>query len=246
MPIAPATTTVQRSAPVASRTDTVLTLLALATGGISPLLVVAATANSRFSLQVLFWALGVPGMAIVAVVYLYARAAGLERLQRRIAVGVAGGITLTLALDMVRVAGVHLGYLPDSITMFGNLITGAKPMADATAVSYTLGAVYHLFNGISFALVYSILFGRTRWWGPVLYAVVFVETGMMTLPPMEPQFGAFGLDKYGTIFNGYYLITLLAHLAMGLALAADIRCMARARGLLPAMLTRRPTSPPAA
>ncbi|GAA3137006.1 hypothetical protein JOF29_000034 [Kribbella aluminosa] len=245
MPTASATVTVQPSAPIATGTETTLTLLVLATGGISPLLVVAATANSSFSLQVLFWALGLPGMAIVAAVYLYARAAGLERLQNRIAVGVTGGITLTLALDLVRGAGVHLGYLPDSITMFGNLITGAQPMAGPTPASYTLGAVYHLFNGISFALVYSILFGRTRWWGPVLYAVLFVETAMMTLPPMEPQFGPFGLDKYGTIFNGYYLITLLAHLAMGLALAADIGCMARHRGLLPALLTRRPTTQPA-
>ncbi|GHE39198.1 hypothetical protein GCM10018771_19600 [Streptomyces cellulosae] len=218
-----------------------MTLLALVAGGISSLLIVTATAG-WFSMPVLFWAVGVPGMAIVAAVYLYARVTGLERLQDRIAVGVVGGIALTLALDAVRIAGVHLGYLPDSPTMFGNLITGAKPMADPTALSYTLGAVYHLFNGISFALVYSIVFGRTRWWGPVLYAVLFVETGMMTLPPMEKQFGPFGLDKYDTVFNAYYLVTLLAHLAMGLALAAVTHAMARHRGLLPELLTRRTTT----
>ncbi|MGC9544537.1 hypothetical protein [Streptomyces sp. UG1] len=148
-------------------------------------------------------------------------------------------------LDAFRIAGAHLGYLPDSTTMFGNLITGAKPMADPTTLRYTLGTIYHLFNGISFALVYSIVFGRTRWWGPVLYSVLFVETGMMVLPPMEPQFGPFGLDKYGTVFSGYYQITLLAHLAMGLALAAVIHTMARHRGLLPEILTRRTTAHPA-
>lgn len=233
-----------RSTPGATGAETALTLLALAAGGISSLLIVAATAG-WFPMPVLFWSVGVPGMAIVAAVYLYARTTGLEQLQRRITVGVVGGIALTLALDAVRIAGVHLGYLPDSVTMFGNLITGAMPMAEPTAAGYTLGAVYHLFNGISFALVYSIVFGRTRWWGPVLFSVLFVETGMMTLPPMEPAFGPFGLDKYGTVLNGYYLVTLLAHLAMGLALAAVLHTMARHRGLLPALLTRRTTAHPA-
>lgn len=105
-------------------------------------------------------------------------------------------------------------------------------MTDPTPASYTLGALYHLFNGISFALVYSILFGRTPWWGPLLYSVAFVEVGMMTLPPMAPTFGPFGLDKYDSLLNGYFLTTLLAHAAMGLALAAVIHTRARYRGLL--------------
>ncbi|MGH3679387.1 MAG: hypothetical protein ACRDT2_03765 [Natronosporangium sp.] len=168
----------------------------------------------------------------MAGILLYARSAGLDRLYRRLWLGVIGGIVLTMALDVVRTAGVHLGFLPDSITMFGNLITGNGPMADPTPPSYALGGLYHLFNGISFALVYSILFGRTRWWGPVLLSALFVETGMMILPPMEPMFGPFGLDKYATLLNGYHLTTLLAHVAMGLALAAVMHGQARDRGLL--------------
>ncbi|TWE27494.1 hypothetical protein [Prauserella muralis] len=47
-----------------------------------------------------------------------------------------------------------------------------------------------------------------------------------------PTFGPFGLDKYDSLVNGYFLTTLLAHAAMGIALAAVIHTRARNRGLL--------------
>ncbi|WP_157183179.1 hypothetical protein [Sciscionella marina] len=218
--------------------EVVLTLLALVAGGLSSLLIVAASAKVA-PMPLLFWTVDVPAMALVAGILLYARHVGMERLFHRLWLGIVGGIVLTLALDMVRTAGVHLGVLPDSITMFGNMITAAPAMAKPTAISYTLGATYHLFNGISFGLVYSILFGRTPWWGPVLFAVLFVETGMMTLPPMAAKFGPFGMAKFGTLFNGYFLDTALAHAAMGLALGVIMCNFARHRGLLSTLVTRR-------
>jgi hypothetical protein len=227
----PGRTTSQAAAQPVTSEEVVLTLVALVAGGTSSLLVVAASAGLA-PMPALFWAVGVPGMTIVAAILLYARAAGLERLYRRLLLGMVGGVLLTMALDVVRVAGVHLGYLPDSVTMFGNMITGAPAMADPTPVSYALGGAYHFFNGISFALVYSILFGRTPWWGPVLFSVAFVEVAMMTLPPMAPKFGPFGLDKFDTLWNGYFLDTLLAHAAMGLALAVIMTRFARHRGVL--------------
>lgn len=224
----------------------VLTLLALVAGGVSSLLIVAATAGLA-PMPVLFYAVDVPGMLIVAGILIYARHAGLDRLHRRLWVGVVGGVVLTMALDVVRVAGVHLGYLPDSVTMFGNLITGAAPMTHPTPGSYALGGLYHYLNGVSFALVYSIVFGRTRWWGPVAFAVLVPWVGMMLLPPMAPMFGPFGLAKFGTVVNGYALDTLLAHVAMGLALAAVVRTLAADRGLLfapAATLGLRPATTP--
>jgi hypothetical protein len=222
----------------ATTREALLTLLCLAAGGTSSLLVVAASAGIA-PMPVLFWAVGVPGMALVVAILGYARFTGLDRLFQRLWLGLVGGVLLTLALDAVRVAGVHLDYLPDSVTMFGNMITAAPAMAEPTALSYALGGAYHFFNGISFALVYSILFGRSRWWGPVLFSVLVVELGMMTLPPMAPKFGAFGVETFGTVWNGYFLDTLLAHVAMGLALGVVMHRFARYRGVLLAPLTRR-------
>ncbi|MFH9952570.1 hypothetical protein ACH4OQ_39075 [Streptomyces luteogriseus] len=211
-----------------------MTLLALAAGGLSSLLIVAATTRGGLaSMQVLFWAIGLPGMLLVFAIGGYAHFAEYPRLANRIAVGVLGGIALTAALEVVRSAGVHLGYLSDDEpTMFGAMITGADHMAAPTLASYTLGIVYHFFNGISFALVYSIVFGRTRWWGPVAFSVFVVWVGMMLLPPMAPMLGAFGTGKYASAWNPYVADTLLAHIAMGLALAAVMHGLARDRGLL--------------
>jgi hypothetical protein len=225
-----ATSTAETPEPVTG-IERALTLVTLAAGGTSSLLVVAASAG-LVPMPVLFWAVGLPGMLLVAVIGIYARITGMTRLAHRIGIGVLGGIALTMALDVFRVGGVHLGYLPDSASMFGAMITGSSPMADPTPAGYTLGALYHFFNGISFALVYSILFGRTRWWGPLLFSVGFVEVGMMILPPMAPKFGPFGLDKYASLANGYFLSTLLAHAAMGIVLGLIIQTRARHRGLL--------------
>ncbi|NMD58020.1 hypothetical protein [Tsukamurella columbiensis] len=226
------TETPRTDAPMSGR-ESVLTLLALACGGLSSLLIVAATTGSGLaSMQVLFWAVDVPAMAIVAVIGLLARRGGLDRLARRLWVGLLGGVVLTMALDVVRVAGVHLGYLPDSIAMFANLITGTNPMAHPGPGAYALGEVYHYLNGISFALVYSIAFGRTRWWGPVAFSVLVPWIGMMLLPPMAPMLGVFGTHNYASAWNPYAADTLLAHIAMGLALAAVIHGLARDRGVL--------------
>lgn len=228
-----------------SPVELVLTLVALAAGGVSSLLIVTAS-EGWFDMSVLFWAIGLPGMLVVFAIGIYAHYAGYPRLANRIAVGVVGGIALTAALEVIRSAGVHLGYLlEDEPTMFGAMITGADHMAAPTLVSYTLGIVYHFFNGISFALVYSIVFGRTRWWGPVLFSVFFVWVGMMVLPPMAKEFGPFGLDKNDSLLSGYFVTTLLAHIAMGFALAAVTMALARYRGLLPTWL-HRTTAPSSA
>ncbi|MFQ5912787.1 MAG: hypothetical protein ACE5JS_06370 [Nitrospinota bacterium] len=142
-----------------------------------------------------------------------------------------GGILLTLSLDVVRSAGVNIGYLPDSVSLFGRLIAGVGMKAKVTPAIYLGGILYHLFNGIAFGIVYSILFGRTKWWGAVLYSVFFVELGMMTLPPMAKMMGPFGIGKFGTAWNGMFITTLLAHVAMGIALGIVVQKWGQYRGL---------------
>lgn len=208
-----------------------LTLIALITGGILPLLIVFGSAR-LLPMPSLFWAVGVPAEIVLFGVLLYARSAGLERLYRRLWVGVIGGVLLTLSLDAVRAAGVNIGYLPDSVSMFGRFIFGVGMKAKVTPGIYIVGLFYHFFNGIAFGVVYSILFGKTRWWGAVLYSVFFVELGMMTLPPMAKMMGPFGVNKFGTIWNGMFMTTLLAHVAMGVALGAVIQKWGEYPGLL--------------
>lgn len=209
----------------------IMTLAALASGGISPLMIVAGSAG-LVPMPVLFWALLVPAEILFFAILVYAKVTGLQRLYRRLWVGVMGGVLLTMALDVVRTAGVHIGYLPDSVSLFGRMIAGAGMHDPVTPLIYLRGIVYHFLNGIAFGLVYSIVFGQTQWWGAVLYSVLFVETGMMTLPPMAKMMGPFGIGKFGTVWNGMFLDTLIAHAAMGIALGVVVQRWGRDRGLL--------------
>ncbi len=138
--------------------ETILTLLALAMAGVSPLLIVLGSAGV-VPMPLLFWGALVPGQVVFWTILLYARARNLDCLYRRLWIGVVAGILLTMALDVVRGAGVQIGYFSDSISLFGRLITGGGMQAPVTPVVYGLGVLYHFASGIAFGVVYSVIFG---------------------------------------------------------------------------------------
>lgn len=72
-------TTPRVDTPMTGR-ESVLTLLTLVAGGISSLLIVAATTGGTglAPMPVLFWGIDVPAAAIVAALWCYARRSGLD------------------------------------------------------------------------------------------------------------------------------------------------------------------------
>lgn len=212
--------------------DIAVSLVGAGAAGLAPNVAVVAFAGIG-SMQGLFWAVVIPAELVLLGSILYARASGLERAFRHLWIGVVAGIALTIALDAVRYTGFRLGALPaDMPLVFGNRILDRPMNAEGTALAYLLGYGYHFMNGVGFGTVFSVLFGRARWWLGVLYSVFFVEVGMMTLPPMAKMAGAFGIERYGTIWNEFFLTTLLAHVSMGLALGAIMQRWGRYPGLL--------------
>lgn len=156
-----------------------------------------------------------PALAILVAVILYSRQnyAGLYRL---IIVGLGMGALATVALDAVREAGVIHGWLPgDSPVMFGRMATGS---GDFTAF-YPVGLFVHYMNGASFGLVYAFVFGKRRTVrSAILWATAWalvLELGMMTLPPMAPMVGLFGVRF---AWPELFLLTLLAHVFFGVTL----------------------------
>lgn len=85
----------------------------------------------------------------------------------------------------------------------------AMKMPALTPLQAFLGYLYHYGNGISFALVFVILFGRVRWWAAVLYAVFFVDAGMMIAMPLMMKMG---------LSAPAWIAALLAHIAYGIVL----------------------------
>ncbi len=197
--------------------ELILTLLALAAAAVAPnILVVSAAGYS--SMPVLFKYLFVPAQIVIAVLTVYAYVTRMNRLFNRLWVGIVAGIALSIALDIVRLTGFHLGYMSGNMPrMFGVMILDR--MAEGpTPWSDFVGYFYHFVNGISFGLTYTLIFGRTRWWGGVLFADLFVEVGMMTLPPMIYMTGPFGLGLGKGLLNGVFITSLIAHTAMGAVL----------------------------
>lgn len=90
-----------------------------------------------------------------------------------------------------------------------------------------VGYAYHYWNGASFAAVYALLFGKTAWWGPLLYFVLFVETGMM----------AFMRAAMPPLTWGIFLVSLLAHVAFGLVVGVLLHHFVRDRGTILSLLS---------
>jgi hypothetical protein len=90
-----------------------------------------------------------------------------------------------------------------------------------------VGYAYHYWNGASFAAVYALLFGKTPWWGPLLYSVLFVETGMM----------GFMRAAMGPLTWGIFLVSLFAHVVFGLVVGVLLQHFVRDKGTILSLLS---------
>jgi hypothetical protein len=158
---------------------------------------------------------------------------------RRIVVGFGIGALATVGLDFFRQMGVIYQWLPgDTPAMFGRIVTGSNNFA----LFYPLGFVVHFLNGANFGLFYAFVWGkRSSYKSALTWAVVWlhiVEIGMMTLPPMGPMVGPFGINY---AWPQLFLITLLAHIGFGIVLGIGVQYFLKAedkRWLWPFLLDK--------
>jgi hypothetical protein len=166
----------------------------------------------------------IPALVILAAISIYSRLRYPE-IFRRIVVGFGMGAVATLALDAVREAGVIHNWLPgDTPIMFGKMATGSN---DFTLV-YTVGLLVHYINGANFGLFYAFVWGKRKsYLSAMSWATVWaliLELGMMLGPPMGPMVGLFGVRF---AWPQLFLLTLVAHVAFGVALGCLIQCSLR-------------------
>ena len=157
----------------------------------------------------------IPALIVLCAIALYCRR-NFPDIFRRIVVGLGAGVIATLALDVVRQAGVTHGWLPnDTPVMFGKMATASKDFA----VYYPVGLLVHYLNGADFGLFFAFVWGKREnyrvavGWG--LFWLMIMELGMMTAPPMGPMVGLFGIDYQ---WPQLFLLTLVAHIFCGVTL----------------------------
>ncbi len=153
------------------------------------------------------------------------------------------GVLATVGLDVIRLPSTWAGYLPmDEGKEIGMMLSGEKiedhagaahsggseqtsrgAMTERASVwTIVLGYLYHYGNGISFALVFALLFGGAPWWAGILYAVFFVDAGMMVaMPAMGMPLRASG-----------WVAALLAHVGYGVVLGVLLSRWLEAPGLV--------------
>lgn len=213
--------------PAVSIGELLLTVFALIPAAIGPNILVIALTPGMPSMTTLTKYALLPSIALFLLIFGIARAFHLGRLTNRLVTGVWVGAAATAALDMVRLPGFLLGGLPGNMPrMFGVLILDQMALGP-TNLSDVVGGFYHYWVSACFGLTYTLLVGRTRWWGGLIWGLI-IEVGMMTTPPMviAMDTGYFGL-KHGF---GVLGVSLTAHIVYGIVLGLLLERYTKQRG----------------
>ncbi|MBI4542694.1 MAG: hypothetical protein HY705_06665 [Gemmatimonadetes bacterium] len=219
--------------PPASAGELLLTLLAAVPAAVGPNVLVVALTPGMPAMPTLVRLALRPSVGMLGVVWVAARAAGYTRLVNRIEAGVWVGFVATAALDVFRLTSFSLGLLPGNMPrMFGVLILD-RMAAGPSTLSDVVGAAYHFWVSACFGLAYTLLLGRTRWWGGLIWGLV-VEVGMMTTSPMVIAMGTgyFGLALGKGLLNGVFLGSLVPHISYGVVLGLLLERYVAHRGTI--------------
>lgn len=205
--------------------ELIATGIVLAATGVSPLMFVAAAAGfgtmnfyAKFAL--------LPAIAVVIIIAFIAKSRHWERLYRGILIAATAGPLATIGLEVVRIIGFRVFHaMPGSMPMLMGVLITNRTLLGPDIWSNLVGWGDHvLINGISFALVYVLVFGRPRWWKAIPYAWV-IATVFMLSPDMKMlgDIGDFGL----AMGPGFAITVYLAHTVFGLILGLVVARWAR-------------------
>ncbi len=140
--------------------------------------------------------------------------------------GAAAGILATLALEVVRLLGYKLGYMPGNMPRLMGVLLLDRFALGPSITSDVVGWLAHLWNGASFGLMYVLLVGTRR---PALAVGFAILVGLGFL--VSPVVMAMGVGRFGLDFSiGFPATVLLAHVAFGAALGVLARRMAGSHG----------------
>ncbi|HEV8585555.1 MAG TPA: DUF6789 family protein [Methylomirabilota bacterium] len=155
--------------------------------------------------------LGVPSLLLLFTLAALARWLDQRIFVTCLTVGALGGLVATVAYDLIRLAMRGSGLFDydgfKAIYLFGSWISGRPVGTWHAAVA---GWGYHFWNGVSFGIFYTLMFGRARWWYGVLYGLV-MEACMLGLFPVFLHI----TDKVDFI-----VLSLVGHLGYGAVLGA--------------------------
>lgn len=191
-----------------------LLLVTLASASVGPLIFPAAQAGyGSMSRSALLFLL--PAVAVLLVVALVS-SKPIPTLTRSIIHGGLAGILATIGLEVVRIAGFKLGYMPGNLPRLMGVLLLDRFALGPSIGSDVAGWAYHFWNGASFGIIYVLLFGTSRRWVGVLYGI-FLGLGFLASPVVV----SLGVGYFGLQFSlGFPITVLVAHVVFGWMLGA--------------------------
>jgi hypothetical protein len=142
-------------------------------------------------------------------------AAARQSVRRRALIGMTGGLAGTVAYDAARYGTVALfamSFQPFHVLrVFGEAFIGTGHSA---ALTFAVGAAYHLSNGVFFGAAYGLAFRRYAWWSGLLWGIG-LELCMATLYPAWLRIQMLGeflqVSAVGHVVYGSVLGLVAAH-----------------------------------
>lgn len=187
-------------------------LLALAAAGVSPNLFWIAQAGYA-PLSTLGTHVLVPAAVALVVVLIVALARHRTRLSNRIIAGAAAGVIATVGLEVIRFTSFRLGGMPGSMPELLGVLMLNRFMAGPSLLSNIVGWAYHFWNGVSFGIVFAVVFGRK----PLVWALVYAEfVGLGFL--ISPAVTAMGIGFMGLNMPAMPITVVIAHTVYGVIL----------------------------
>jgi hypothetical protein len=158
--------------------------------------------------------LSMPGLILLGVLAVYARRADEAIFLNRLVVGFLAGLAALVAYDLIRLAVISTGWFAFNpfrpIEVFGLLILDQDT---DTLWTRAAGWAYHVWNAISFGVIYTLAVGRGR----LLYGAAWgliLEVGTLV---SYPSFFRFLADA------SFLAVSMVGHVTFGLVLGALAR-----------------------
>ena len=155
----------------------------------------------------------IPAVILVFLMVLATQIMRFVDLRRQILNGMLAGIAGTVGLEIIREIGFRVGGMPGDMPKLMGVLLLDRFALGPDFWSNLAGWAYHFWNGASFGIIFSLLWGQSKIKWAVLYALL-ISIGFMISPvPRALGIGIFGLQ----FKDGYQFITtvILAHLAFG-------------------------------
>lgn len=190
----------------------IFTGITLALASVPPLIFpVAQSGFSNLSTLALYGL--IPAIILLAILAILAHKSH-PVITRSIAWGALAGAIATVALEIVRSTGFHLGYMPGSLPKLMGVLLLNQFMTGPTTLSNIAGWAYHFSNGAAFGIIYVLFVGTRRRWAALIFALI-----IGTIFLLSPVVRTMGVGFFGLEFSiGLPIVIYLAHLAFGGAL----------------------------